>query len=1349
MAEQQQGANPQPVTPTGSARPPTGAFGPNAWLVDDMYDDYSRDPASVSESWREFFADYVPGRIVAAVVAPANAPASTASVASGIAAPGALPGKLPPPPGTSGANGTTGIPGINGATSGQASAQAPGTRGSATGSANSAQPTGIAGSPQGVGAAPAPSPAAQPKAPTGVVLTPDDPPTALRGVAARIAANMEASLGVPTATSVRTVPAKLLEVNRALLNRHLARASGTKVSFTHLIGYAVVRAMGKVTALNANYVPDIDGKGTPGVLRHHHVGLGLAVDVERNDGTRSLVVPVVKGADALDFRSFVVAYEDVVRKVHSSKASPDDFAGATVTLTNPGTLGTVQSVPRLMPGQGAIIGVGALGYPAELQAADPRSLAALGVGKVVTVTSTYDHRIIQGAESGLFLAHVAELLTGQHGFYDDVFASMDIPADPVRWEVDSNPNDGERQRLVKQVHVQTLINLYRVRGHLIADLDPLAAEPPPMHPELDPYTYGLTLWDLDREFVVDGLGGHESLTLGQALDILRDAYCRTIGIEYMHIQDPEQKQWIQRHVEGVPATLTPDEQRHALDRLNAAEAFERFLHTRYVGQKRFGLEGAESTIVLLDTILEEAARVGMAGSVMGMSHRGRLNVLANIVGKSYGEIFREFEGNLDPDSVQGSGDVKYHKGASGKFVSRSGSALPVTLASNPSHLEAVDPVVEGMTRAEQDQLPADQVFGVLSLLLHGDAAFAGQGVVAETLNLSQLTGYCTGGTIHVVINNQLGFTTAPESARSSVYPTDVAKMVQAPILHVNGDDPEACIRAGRIAFGFRQAFHKDVVIDLVCYRRHGHNEGDDPSYTQPRMYAIIDAKRSVRKLYTEALVRRGDITLEDAERALGDFQTRLQAALDDTRQSAPPAIDHLPTPPAVSDLASPAPQTGVDRATLEELVAAVTAVPDGFTVHPKLVRQFEQRAAMVAEGEVDWATGEALALGSLLLEGTDIRLAGQDTRRGTFSQRHSVLVDHLTGEEWVPLANLNRGFTGATEGDASPAVFGVHDSLLSEYAALGFEYGYSVQAPDALVAWEAQFGDFGNGAQIIIDNFLVAAEDKWGQQSGLVMLLPHGYEGQGPEHSSARLERFLTLCARDNMRVVQPSTAGQYFHLLRSQVRRVGRQPLIVLTPKSMLRAKQSRSLLDELAVGSFAEVVDDPGTTGRSGGVLVANPVDPASVRRVLLCSGKVAFDAMAYRDRLRGALGGGTPGSADSVPGPGGSDAGTPSAVAGGPGVDPAEVAVVRVEQLYPWPEAQLAEVLGRYSAADQVIWVQDEPENMGAWSFVHMRLHSLLRDRYTLRHASRAESASPATGSAALHHLEQEDLLARAFE
>jgi 2-oxoglutarate dehydrogenase E1 component len=812
-------------------------------------------------------------------------------------------------------------------------------------------------------------------------------------------------------------------------------------------------------------------------------------------------------------------------------------------------------------------------------------------------------------------------------------------------------------------------------------------------------------------------------TLDEILHVLRDAYCRTLGIEYMHIQDPEQKRWIQQHMEGQPSTLNQEEQRHILDRLNAAEVFERFLHTRYVGQKRFGLEGAESTIVLLDTLLDSAAGSGVAEVVMGMSHRGRLNVLANIVGKSYKEIFEEFEGNLDPESVQGSGDVKYHKGARGIFKGSAGEELPITLASNPSHLEAVDPVVEGMTRAKQDRLspPTDGTpramsegtygFPCMSVLVHGDAAFAGQGVVAETLNLSGLSGYRTGGTVHVVINNQLGFTTAPVSARTSVYPTDVAKMVQAPIFHVNGDDPEACVRAARLAFSFRQTFHKDVVIDIVCYRKHGHNEGDDPSYTQPLMYQRIDAKRSVRKLYTETLVRRGDITMELAESALDDFSNKLQSVLDEVRGEPSLAPHHLPVHDR-GDADIPSEETGVNAEVLHALASLVRTVPDGFTMHPKLERQFAQRDEVVAKGQVDWALGEALAIGSLIYQGVNVRLTGQDTRRGTFSHRHAVLVDYANADEFIPLAHIGEGMSRVGAAALVPTggalgSFTVRDSLLSEYAAVGFEYGYSVEAPEALVAWEAQFGDFGNGAQIIIDNFLVAAEIKWGQYAGLVMLLPHGYEGQGPEHSSSRFERFLSLCARGNMRVAIPSTSAQYFHLLRSQALRTPKRPLIVVTPKSLLRANASRSTLEELETGSFIHIIDDP------------EVVDAGTVRRIVLCSGKVAHEALQRRQEL----------ASDDA-----------TAAAG--------VSIVRVEQLYPWPLAQLTGVFERYGQAEEVVWLQEEPENMGAWSFVHARLHAALPERLRLRHVSRSESASPAIGSAALHQLEQADLLQRAI-
>jgi multifunctional 2-oxoglutarate metabolism enzyme len=1185
---------------TGMPHPSEGAqsFGPNAGLVDEMYEQFLADPASVSESWRDFFVDYRPDR-------------------------------------RRQGNGQTTAP-----------------------------------------AAPAP-------APVPVVAG----SATLRGAAARVAANMEASLSVPTATSTRVVPARLLEVNRKVLNGHLGRIGAGKVSFTHLIGYAVVRALDAVPAMRSVYS---DEGGRPAVVRHDHVGLGLAVDVARPDGSRTLLVPCIRRADTLDFAAFLAAYEEIIRKIRSAKITADDFTGVTMTLTNPGTLGTVHSVPRLMPGQSVIVGVGALEYPAEFQGADPRVMAQLGISKALAVSSTYDHRVIQGAESGLFLKRVHELLLGADGFYDDVFRSLGVPYESVRWRPDSNPVDGERQtaQLAKQVHVQTLINMYRVRGHLIADLDPLRWKEPHTHPELDPATYGLTIWDLEREFFTDGVAGHDEMTLADLLGVLRDAYCRKIGVEYMHIQEPEQKRWIQEAVEGVHPEFTTEEQLHILDRLNAAEAFERFLHTKFTGHKRFGLEGAESAIPLIDEVLDLAVRAGYQEAVLGMAHRGRLNVLANIVGKSFRQIFREFEGDLDPATTQGSGDVKYHLGASGKFVGRSGKALPVTLASNPSHLEAVDPVVEGMVRARQDLIDDPDAFSVLPLVIHGDAAFAGQGVVAETLNLSALRGYRVGGTVHLVINNQLGFTTAPAEARSSVYATDVAKTVQAPIFHVNGDDPEACVRVARLAFGFRQRFHKDVVIDMVCYRRHGHNEGDDPSYTQPLMYRAIEVHRSVRKLYTETLVRRGDIGPEEAERALDDFLARMQTAFEQTRQSAPPAVRPETEGPA---LVLPPLETGVDRALLDRVVEAVHAPPPGFTIHPKLARQLDARRRLWAEDQVDWSLAEVLAFGSLLLEGTDIRLSGQDTRRGTFSQRHSVLVDFDTGAEWTPLANL-----ADRQGK-----FWVYDSMLSEYAALGFEYGYSTVHVDALVGWEAQFGDFGNGAQVIIDQFLAAAQTKWGQSSGLVLLMPHGYEGQGPEHSSARPERFLSLCAGDNMQLANATTAAQYFHLLRRQVRRHLRRPLVILTPKSLLRSREARSPAVDVVSGRFREVLDDPSID------------DPSSVRRVVLTSGKVAYEAMAWRDRH-----------------------GLPAAV-------------VRVEQLHPWPEMLVLDALARYGGADEVVWLQEEPENMGAWNFVHNRLHRMLRDRFRLRHVSRPLSASPATGSQTVHQREQQALLDQTFD
>ncbi len=1090
---------------------------------------------------------------------------------------------------------------------------------------------------------------------------------------------MESSLDVPTATSFREVPAKLLEINRRILNNHLRRVRGGKVSFTHLIGYAIVRAIAEeVPAMNNVYVEDEAGK--PQVLRSTDINLGIAVDQQKSDGSRSLIVPVIK-------------------KVRDGKIGIDDLMGGTVTITNVGTIGTVQSVPRLMQNQSAIIGLGRIGYPTAFQAADPKMLAQLGVSKVMAMTSTYDHRVIQGAESGLFLNRVHQLLLGEDDFYGKTFGEMDVPYEAVQWRDDrgatESPEDSDSPQ-AKQMAVNTLINQYRVRGHLIANTNPLSDGATKMHPELDPATFGLTIWDLDREFltgnpsgVYASVGGSaQQMKLGDILGVLRDAYSRTIGIEYMHIAEPDEKRWIQEKVEGSSYSFSRDAQHHILERLSAAEALEKFLAARYVGQKRFGLEGCESAIPILDAIASAAANDAMDEVIIGMAHRGRLNILVNTMGKHHTDLFKEFEGNVTEDDIQGSGDVKYHLGYEGDHTSPGGNSIKLRLAPNPSHLEAVAPVVVGMARAKMD-LSTTGNYPVLPIVLHGDAAFAGQGVVAETFNLGQVKGYTVGGTIHLIINNQLGYTTAPHQSRSSQYSTDVAKMVQAPIFHVNADDPEACVRVAELAFEYRQQFNKDVVIDMIGYRRHGHNEGDDPSYTQPMMYRKIAARPSSRTLYTQALIDRGDISVAEAESALQYFEGLLQTALDATRESAPPPdIIAAPSPPAVGVL--PHVETGVSIDVLEQVYAAMSSKPEGFTIHPKLARQFVARDKLWAEGTVDWALGEAFAMGSLLVEGTSVRLAGQDSRRGTFAHRHATVHDYENGDEYSPLSAAAQGNTE----------FWVYDSTLSEYAALGFEYGYSLGNPDTLVMWEAQFGDFINGAQIIIDQFLVAAEDKWGETTGLTMLLPHGHEGQGPEHSSGRLERFLLLCAEDNIQVANPTTASQMFHLLRRQIIRDVDKPLVIFTPKSGLRAKYSRSPVSELLSGSFQEVLPDPGT------------LDAGSVGRVVFASGKVAAEAIAQRDETN------------------------------------APVAVVRVEQLYPWPFEAVANELDKYRNAGEIVWLQEEPENMGAWNYVKGRLYEAHGETHTIRRVSRTESGSPATGSAAIHTQEQAELLERAF-
>ncbi|MEU1596929.1 multifunctional oxoglutarate decarboxylase/oxoglutarate dehydrogenase thiamine pyrophosphate-binding subunit/dihydrolipoyllysine-residue succinyltransferase subunit [Streptomyces sp. NPDC005708] len=1248
---------------------PAAAFGPNEWLVDEIYQQYLQDPNSVDRAWWDFFADYKPGAPASAAgTAAAGAAETTVSAQAAPAAQAAVPTAPAAPPAPA-------------APAQPAAAPAPAK------AAPAAKPVAAPAA-----AKPAAAPA-QPKKDEAVAEAPQGPElVTLRGPSAAVVKNMNASLELPTATSVRAVPVKLLFDNRIVINNHLKRARGGKISFTHLIGYAMVQAIKAMPSMNWSFA-EKDGK--PTLVKPEHVNLGLAIDLVKPNGDRQLVVAAIKKAETLNFFEFWQGYEDIVRRARDGKLTMDDFTGVTVSLTNPGGLGTVHSVPRLMPGQSVIMGVGSMDYPAEFQGTSQDTLNKLGISKVMTLTSTYDHRVIQGAASGEFLRVVANLLLGENGFYDEIFEALRIPYEPVRWlkDIDASHDDD----VTKAARVFELIHSYRVRGHVMADTDPLEYRQR-KHPDLDIVEHGLTLWDLEREFAVGGFAGKSMMKLRDILGVLRDSYCRTTGIEYMHIQDPKQRKWIQDRVERPHTKPEREEQLRILRRLNAAEAFETFLQTKYVGQKRFSLEGGESVIPLLDAVIDSAAESRLDEVVIGMAHRGRLNVLANIVGKSYAQIFREFEGNLDPKSMHGSGDVKYHLGAEGTFTGLDGEQIKVSLAANPSHLETVDPVIEGITRAKQDIINKGGTdFTVLPVAIHGDAAFAGQGVVAETLNMSQLRGYRTGGTVHIVINNQVGFTAAPESSRSSMYATDVARMIEAPIFHVNGDDPEAVVRVARLAFEFRQAFNKDVVIDLICYRRRGHNESDNPAFTQPLMYDLIDKKRSVRKLYTESLIGRGDITLEEAEQALQDYQGQLEKVFTEVREATSQPVS----------AATPEPQDGfpvaVDTAVSAEVVKRIAEsqvnIPDYFTVHPRLLPQLQRRAAMVEDGTIDWGMGETLAIGSLLLEGTPVRLSGQDSRRGTFGQRHAVLIDRQTGEDYTPLQYLSE----------DQARYNVYDSLLSEYAVMGFEYGYSLARPDALVMWEAQFGDFVNGAQSVVDEYISAAEQKWGQTSGVTLLLPHGYEGQGPDHSSARPERFLQLCAQNNMTVAMPTLPSNYFHLLRWQVHNPHHKPLVVFTPKSMLRLKAAASKAEEFTTGQFRPVIGD-------------SSVDPAGVRKVVFTAGKVYYDLEAERQK-RGVT----------------------------------DTAIIRLERLYPLPGAELQAEIKKYPNTEKYLWVQEEPANQGAWPFIALNLIDHLDLAVgadipageRLRRISRPHSSSPAVGSAKRHQAEQEQLVREVFE
>jgi multifunctional 2-oxoglutarate metabolism enzyme len=1139
-----------------------------------------------------------------------------------------------------------------------------------------------------------------------VPLGPDDQTVPLRGPALKIAENMVLSLAIPTATSFRALPVKVMDENRSAINQYRAARGQSKISYTHLVAWAIVRAVEKVPALNDAFSGNAQASLR---VRRGHVNIGLAVDVAGKDGARSLKVPSIKKSESMNFAEFLAAYDDIVVRARGNKLTVADFEGTTISLTNPGTVGTAGSVPRLMPGQGAIIATGAIDYPVEFRGLPPDAAARLGLSKVMTVTCTYDHRVIQGAESGLFLAELQSLLEGESEFYDRVYDSLAIPLRPVQWEVDRSSAPAANTDPAKQAGVASLIQAWRERGHLAADIDPLGIARP-AHPDLDPSAHGLTIWDLDRTF-------HEesgAITLRKLLDRLRRTYAGKMGVEYMHCDAAAERAWFQQYMEPSANQwlLSADLKRRALKSVVEAEGFESFLENRFKGHKRFSIEGGESTIAILDELLDRAssnstgvdAGVNVSECVIGMAHRGRLAVLANVIGKGIAQVFSEFEGEIAEEDFEGSGDVKYHLGASNQRKMPSGNIITVSVAPNPSHLEAVNPVVEGIVRPKQDRLGDVRRERVIPILIHGDAAMAGQGIVAETLNLSQIDGYNTGGTIHLVINNQIGFTTNPRASRSSEYCSDVALMVQAPVLHVNGDDPEACVRAAQLAYDFRQRFHRDVVIDMLCWRKHGHNEGDDASFTQPVLYRHLRDHKSVAASYAARLLQ--DKVIEPGDvAAWQEAQKKSLYEIYDQTQKNKEGWELLElSPMKPGTMPQDLPPTGVSRSTLEQVIQGIAAFPADFHLHPKLVKGVEKRAAALRDDSIDWALAEALAFGSLVLEGTPVRLSGQDSARGTFSHRHAEYHDCENDCVYSPLAHVAPG----------QAPFEVYNSPLSEYGVLGFEFGYSVADPLSLVLWEAQYGDFANGAQVVFDQFIASAESKWGQPSGLVMLLPHGQEGGGPEHSSARLERFLSMCAEANLQVANCTTPAQYFHLLRRQMRggpdrRGLRKPLVVMSPKSLLRHPKVVSTASDLTNGTFYPVLDDAAVT------------DPSSIRKILLCSGKIYYEAMAAREARR---------ATDETA---------------------ASTAIVRVEQLYPFPEVEIIQIIKRYPAASGIVWVQEEPRNMGAWIFMRTRLQRIMaktQEARAIGYAGRPESASTAPGSPKVHAREQAELLEQAF-
>jgi multifunctional 2-oxoglutarate metabolism enzyme len=1146
---------------------------------------------------------------------------------------------------------------------------------------------------------------------------------ALRGPAAMLASAMNESRAVPTATSFRTVAVDTLDAKRKALNGVL-KERGMKVSFTHLVAWAIVQATKDWPVMVRTFE---EREGKPFAIEGGPVNLGIAVDVERKDGSHSLMVPAIKGADGLDFSGFHSCYEDLITKTRESKLSPDDFQGTNISLTNPGGIGTVASVPRLMSGQSAIIATGSIAYPPEWSHAGADRLRQLGVSKVMTLTSTYDHRVIQGAESGAFLRRIEELLQGGEGFYEAIAADLGVDAGTVSSAHPASasapplgavapagstvPADQVDEELLQAVQAATsLLKGYRTHGHLAAHLDPLGSEPKG-DPAIQPENLNLTpelMARIPASILRIGVPGE---TLLEALPRMREAYCGTIAYQFEHLSSHQQRTWLREMVEtgAHRQPLEDDEKRRLLDRLIDVFEFERFLEKAYLGQKIFSIEGLDAVVPMLDEAVTLAHRSGAEEVVFGMAHRGRLSVLAHNLGRPVEGILAEFEGSHQIDAVKavagiphgGTGDVKYHYGHQGVYETNEGEKISVRLYPNPSHLEFVDPVVTGGARFLQSDLDGPSLNHdpkrAVPVLLHGDAAFPAQGVVAETLNLQSLKGYSTGGTIHLIQNNQVGFTTDPEDARSTPYAADMAKGFNVPIVHVNADDVEACSSAIRLAMAYRERWGRDIVIDVIGYRRFGHNETDEPAYTQPQMAAKIKAHAPVSQIYAEKLIGEGTIAAEDVERAAVERREEMAAALKDLRQKMESGEyeDPTVTTSATGELdrsASPPVDTAVGAEKLGILNESLLKTPESFTVHRKLRRPLSKRPGAMENGGIDFGHAEALAFASLLTEGVHIRLTGQDSERGTFSHRHLVLHDENTGLEYCPMQNLE---------DAS-APFELHNSPLSEIACLGFEYGYSAATPSALVLWEAQFGDFANAAQVIIDSFIVSGEAKWGQTSRLTMLLPHGYEGSGPEHSSARIERFLALGAEGNIRIANPTTAAQYFHLLRRQALIRKPRPLIVFTPKGLLRLDRATATLEELTEGELHLILDDP-TAGERR----------EKVERLVLCTGKVYYDMDASERR----------GAAENV-------------------------AIARVEMLYPFAHDQLKELIASYPNLKEIAWVQEEPRNMGAWKVMSRRMPELLPEGVELTYIGRPGRASPGEGYSATHAREQERIVLTAL-